>query len=367
MRRMLALSIKECCQIRRDPSSLLLACVIPVLMILLYGYCINFDSSVTKLAVVLQDEAPAAHSFVEKLTGSPNFDIVRAGSESDALRLLQMNEVHAALLIPNDFSSTVARGEGTRLLLAADGSMPNTAQFSAAYVQRAWQAWEAERSVAAGRGGISVETSYRFNPTADSTNSILPGTIAVVLSFIGSFLTAMVVAREWERGTIELVLASPATKLEFVLSKLIPYFVLGMLSMGVCVLAALYIFGLPLHAPLWQPFAVAAIFLFSVLSLGLLISTLTKNQYSASLVTLMISMMPTMLLSGFVFEVSSMPVIIQAVSKIIPASYFIPTLSTLFLAGGIWSAIWVDVLVLAITGILWTLLVLLVTPRRLDS
>ncbi len=367
MRRLLALTLKECCQIRRDPSSLLLACVIPVLMILLYGYCINLDSSITKLALVLHDEAPAAHSFVEKLTGSPNFEVLRAESEEEALRRLQMNEVQAALFIPNDFSSTAGRGEGARLLLAADGSVPNTAQFSAAYVQAVWQAWVAEHGAAAGRGGISVETSYRFNPTADSTNSILPGTIAVVLSFIGSFLTAMVVAREWERGTIELVLASPATRVEFVFSKLIPYFVLGMAAMGVCVLSAIYIFGVPLHAPWWQPFAVAAIFLMSVLSIGLLISTLVKNQYTASLIALTVSMLPTMLLSGFVFEVSSMPVIIQIISKIIPASYFVPALSTLFLAGGIWSAIWIDVLVLAVSGILWTLLVILATPRRLDS
>ncbi len=366
MRRLLALIVKECCQIRRDPSSLLLACVIPILMILLYGYCINLDNSVTKLAVVLHDEAPAVHGFVEKLSGSPNFKVIRVESEDEALRRLQMNEVHAALLIPNDFSATAERGERPRLLLASDGSMPNTAQFSAAYVQGVWLAWAAEKGTTTG-GGISVETSYRFNPTADSTYSIMPGTIAVVLSFIGSFLTAMVVAREWERGTIELVLASPVTRGEFVLSKLIPYFVLGIVAMGVCVLAALYIFGLPLHAPWWQPFAVAAIFLLSVLSIGLLISTLVKNQYSASLIALMVSMLPTMLLSGFVFEVSSMPVIIQVISKVIPASYFVPTLSTLFLAGGIWSAIWLDVLVLAVSGILWTLLVILATPRRLDS
>ncbi len=366
MRRLLALTAKEFCQIRRDPSSLLLAFVIPVIMILLFGFCINLDSSVTRLALVLQDESPATHRLVEQLSGSPNFVVERAAGEPQALRRLQMNEVAAVLIIPQDFATTFARGGGARLLLATDGSSPNTAQFSAAYVQGVFAAWAAEQGASA-RGGIRVDTSYRFNPTADSPHSLLPATVAMVLSFVGSFLTAMVVAREWERGTMELVLASPATRVEFVLSKIIPYFTLGMVAMGVCVLAAVFIFGVPLRAPVWQPFAVAGIFLLSVLSIGLLISTLTRNQYTASLLALVVSLLPTMLLSGFVFEVSSMPVVIQAISYIIPACYFVPTLSTLFLAGGLWGAIWADVLALAAFGLFWVSLVILATPRRLDS
>ncbi len=367
MRRLLALTAKEWCQVRRDPSSLLLAFIIPVLMILLFGFCINLDSSRTRLALVLQDEAPAAHGFVERLSGSPNFLLERAEGEAAALCRLQMNEVQGVLVIPHDFSSGCGRGEGARLLLATDGSSPNTAQFSAAYVQGAYAAWAAEQGWIGGRGGIQVVTSYRFNPTADSPHSLLPGTVALVLSFVGSFLTAMVVAREWERGTIELVLASSATRVEFVLSKLIPYFVLGMVAMGVCVLAAVFVFGMPMRAPLWQPFAVAAIFLVNVLSIGLLISSLLRNQYSASLVVMVVALLPTMLLSGFVFEVSSMPVAIQLISKVIPAGYFVPTLSTLFLAGGMWSAVWKDVLALALFGLFWLILVIRVTPRRLDS
>ncbi len=367
MKRLLALCAKEFCQIRRDPSSLLLAFICPVLMILLFGFCINLDSNVTKLALVLQDEAPAAHSLVERLSASPSFAVERAESESAALRRLQLNEVQGVLWIPNDFSATHERGGGTRLLLATDGSVPNTAQFTAAYVQGVLAFWAAEQGHTMGLGGVQVVTSYRFNPTADSPHSLIPGTVAVVLSFVGSFLTAMVVAREWERGTMELILASPATRVEFVLSKLIPYFLLGMAAMGVCVLVAVGVFGIPLRVPLWQPMTVAAVFLLSVLSIGLLISTLLRNQYSASLIALVVSLLPTMMLSGFVFEVSSMPLVIQVVSFFIPASYFVPTLSTLFLAGGVWTAIWLDVLALAFFALFWVTLVILVTPRRLDS
>ncbi len=367
MRRLFALVAKEFCQIRRDPSSLLLAFVIPVLMILLFGFCINLDSSVTKLSLVLQDNAPAAHRLVEMLEGSPNFMVERAAGEDVALRRLQMNEVQGVLIIPNDFSAVAGQGGAARLFLATDGSSPNTAQFSAAYVQGVCMAWVAEQAGGAAARGISVQTSFRFNPTADSPHSLLPGTVAMVLSFVGSFLTAMVVAREWERGTMELVLASPATRVEFVFSKLIPYFVLGLVAMAVCVLAAVYIFGVPLRAPVWLPFAVAGVFLLSVLSIGLLISTVVRNQFSASLIALVVSLLPTMLLSGFVFEVSSMPLAIQAVSYLIPACYFVPTLSTLFLAGELWDAIGVDVLAMAAFGLFWLMLVILVTPRRLDS
>ncbi len=367
MSRLYALVAKEFCQIRRDASSLLLAFVIPVLMILLFGFCINLDSSVTRLALVLQDEGAAAHSLVERLSGSPHFVPERAAGEDEALRRLQMNEVQAVLIIPSDFGAQWARGGGLRLLLATDGSSPNTAQFSAAYVQAVCSAWAAEQGAGAGQGGIAVQTSYRFNPTADSPHSLLPATVAMVLSFVGSFLTAMVVAREWERGTMEMVLASSATRVEFVLSKLIPYFVLGMSAMGVCLLAAVFMFGVPLRAPVWQPFAVAAVFLLCVLSIGLLVSTLVRNQFSASLIALVVSLLPTMLLSGFVFEVSSMPLAIQAISYLIPACYFVPTLSTLFLAGGLWGAIWVDVLALAAFACFWLALVICVTPRRLDS
>ncbi len=366
MKRLFALIIKESLQIRRDPSSLLLAFVIPVLMILLFGFCINLDSTATKVALVLEDEAPTAHRLVECLAGSPDFELCRTDGRDDALRLLQLGKAHAALFVPSDFSRIFESGGGSDLLLATDGSAPNTAQFSSAYIQSACSQWL--QSPAAASPGLSAKTAYLFNPTADSTASILPGTIAVVLSFIGSFLTAMVVAREWERGTMEAILASPASRLEFVLSKLIPYFVLGLCAMGVCTLSAIHLFDVPLRAPWWQPFAAASVFLFSVLSIGLLISTLVRSQYSASLIALMVSMLPTMLLSGFVFEVSSMPQWLQAISCVIPACHFVPALSTLFLAGGAWSpSLWESAAALAVFAVLWTALVIVSTPRRLDS
>lgn len=360
-----ALFIKEILQIRRDTSSLILAFIIPVLMLMLFGWCINLDTGVTTLAVVMQDEAPPAHRLLERLAGSPNFHLTRVESESAAMAQLQQGKVHAALLIPSDFSQSLARGETPSLMLATDGSVPNTAQFSAMYVQSVCASWQAEER--GSNGGIQVITSYRFNPSAISRYCILPGSIAVVLSFIGTFLTAMVIAREWERGTMEALLASSASRIEFLLSKLMPYFLLGLGALAVCVACSLWVFGLPMHASLWSIFGVGGLFLISVLSQGLLISGITRSQFSASIISLFVSVLPTILLCGFVYEISSMPRCVQLLCYFIPARYLVNCLTTLFLAGPIRAVLVTNILFLAVSALFWFLLVVITTPKRLDS
>lgn len=369
--RLAALIIKEFRQVRRDSSSILLAFVLPIFMLLLFGYCVNFDSSVTQLALVTEDEGPVAHSLLERVQGSPYFRVERAADEEEAMGRLRSGSAHAVLIIPSDFSRLCTAGGSPRLLLATDGSVPNTAQFTQMYLQGVCSAWLAERAASApsGSGSAMVEVLplYRFNSAAESRRYVLPGSIAVVISFVGTFLTAMVVASEWERGTMELLLASPVTRLEFILSKLIPYFLLGLGAMAVCTLAATHLFGVPLRAPLWLLFGIASIFLLSVLAIGLLISTLLRSQYTASLVSLNVSVLPTIMLCGFIFEISSMPGWVQAVSYLIPARYFAPSLSTLFLAGAEWAALLINVLLLLVSGLFWLGLVFFATPKRLDS
>lgn len=432
--RLLALIVKEFRQVRRDSSSILLAFVLPILMLMLFGYCVNLDSSVTELALVTDDESPEAHSLLDRLQGTPHFHVERAADEREAMERLRRGTAHGALIIPSDFSRDCASGETPRLLLATDGSVPNTAQFTQLYLQSVCSSWLAERAAAAegaagvaasgdssssstaasatlsggsttgsagtcsagassagarsasssGSGASSTSTAsadlssgtaatvevvslYRFNSAALSRRYILPGSIAVVISFVGTFLTAMVVAREWERGTMELLLASPMTRAEFILSKLIPYFLLGVGAMAVCTLAATLIFDVPLRAPLWLLFGITSIFLLSVLAIGLLISTLLRSQYTASLVSLNVSVLPTIMLSGFIFEISSMPGWVQAVSYLIPARYFAPSLSTLFLAGAEWAALLLNLLLLVLSALFWLGLVFLSTPKRLDS
>ncbi|MGN0836031.1 MAG: ABC transporter permease, partial [Akkermansia sp.] len=181
-----------------------------------------------------------------------------------------------------------------------------------------------------------------------------------------TFLTAMVVAREWERGTMEQLLTTPVTRGEFIISKLLPYWVLGMGALSVCILCTRCLFGVPMRAPLWAVAGVGGLFLLSVLSMGLLISTLVRNQYTASLLAMVASILPTMLLSGLIFEISSMPAVIRAISYFIPARYLLRAYTTLFLAGPMWQVLLHQILFLAVSALFWCSLVPLVTPKRLD-
>lgn len=364
MKRLLVLMHKELLQMWRDPSSFLLAFVLPVVMILLFGYCVNMDSSITRLAVVVDDESPAMHRLLEGVAGTPSIRMQRVDSRDAALELLQRGAVHGMLWIPGHASREAERGESPEILVATDGAVPNTAQFTAMYLQAIFTQWSAGQL---GTPPIDVRITYRFNPTAESRNYIVPGAVAMVLSMVGIFLTAMVVAREWERGSIESLLATPMRRIEFILSKLLPYFLPGLGAMSVCVLCAMWVFHVPLRGPLVLIFAVAALFLVSVLSLGLLISTTVRNQYSASLLSLMIGLLPTILLSGFVFEVSSMPTLVQGISYFIPARYFTAALTSLYLAGVNGAVLVFNCTLLTISALFWFTLVLLVTPRHLDS
>ena len=364
MRRLLILTQKEFLQMWRDPSSFILAFILPAAMILLFGFCVNLDSSVTRLALVAEDESPAMHRLIEYLEGSHNIEVLRMTSRSEAQQFLHTGAVHGMLVVPGHAAQQAERHEAPDLLVATDGSIPNTAQFTAMYLQSIYARWQTENGIGY---KVDIRTNYRFNPAAESRWYIVPGAIAMVLAMVGTFLTSMVVAREWERGTIESILATSTTRVEFLISKLIPYFFMGLGAMLVCVIFARFVFAVPIHASLWAVFGVAALFLLSVLCMGLLISTAVRNQYSASLISLMVAMLPSMLLSGFVFELTSAPGFVQGVSYFIPARYFYSCLTSQFLAGGHASVLLFNVGMLAVSALFWFTLVLLITPKRLDS
>ena len=355
MRRLLILTQKEFLQMWRDPSAFILAFIMPAVMILLFGFCVNLDSSVTRLALVAEDESPAMHRLIEYLEGSRNIEVLRTTSRPEAQQLLHTGAVHGMLVVPAHAAQQAERHEAPDLLVATDGSIPNTAQFTAMYLQSIYDRWQTENGIGY---KVDIRTNYRFNPAAESRWYIVPGAIAMVLAMVGTFLTSMVVAREWERGTIESILATSTTRVEFFM---------GLGAMLVCVIFARFVFAVPIHASLWAVFGVAALFLLSVLCMGLLISTAVRNQYSASLISLMVAMLPSMLLSGFVFELTSAPGFVQGVSYFIPARYFYSCLTSQFLAGGHASVLLFNVGMLAVSALFWFTLVLLITPKRLDS
>lgn len=273
-------------------------------------------------------------------------------------------------MIPVDFSAQLARPEGKApIQVITDGSEPNTANFVQGYAEGIWQIWLQQRAV--DNGGefkplINVQLRYWFNPAAISQHFIIPGAITIIMTVIGAILTSLVIAREWERGTMEALLSTQVTRTELLLSKLLPYYILGLLAMTLCMLVAVFVMGVPYRGSLAILFVMTSLFLASTLGMGLLISTITRNQFNAAMVALNAGFLPAVMLSGFIFEIDSMPAIVQAVTYVIPARYFVSTLQTLFLAGNIGSVLLVNLLFLIISAVVFIGLTAWKTKRRLD-
>lgn len=370
-RRLLTLCRKEALQIVRDPSTLLIAFVFPVVLLFVFGAGINLDASVVPLGVVLQDPAPPARRLVDTLQASPSFRVVVDHDERRMGDRLRAGDVRGFLTIRSDFSRRLLGGPAASptLQLVTDGAEPNTASFVAAHVRGAHGVWlreEAARQGREGAAGLTIESRTWFNPASNSRNFLLPGSIAIVMTVVGALLTALVVAREWERGTMEALLAAGVTRFELVASKFIPYFVLGLLAFSLCLLVTTFAFDLPPRGSLPTLFLVVGMFLGSALGTGLLLSTALRSQYNAAQAALNVAFLPALMLSGFVFEISSMPPIIRAVTTILPARYFVSAMQTLFQAGDVWPVLMPALVGLGLASLGFLGLTYAVTRRRLE-
>lgn len=370
-RRLFALCRKEVYQIVRDPSSIAIAVVLPVILLLIFGFGISLDSNRLRLGVVLEDEGAYAHNFVAAVANSPYIDAVIGHSRDEMQIRMADGEVRGMLVVPSDFSDKVAQHEGkASALVLTDGSQPNTAHFVKSYAQGALLTWQASEMRDAGLSpelGIDIEVRYWFNPTTVSRNYLIPGGISVIMTIIGALLTSLVIAREWERGTMEALLGSPMTRLEFLLSKILPYYALGMLAMLICVAMAIWLMHVPMRGSLLVMGVTGSLFLGSALGLGLFISSVTREQFNAAQAALNAAFLPAALLSGFMFEIASMPAVVRAVTYIIPAKYFVIIMQTLFQAGQIWPVIVINSLFLMLMAIFWLCLTVWKTRRRLDG
>ena len=337
MRRIRALIVKESLQVARDPSSFVVAVVLPALLLFLFGFGISFDAARLKIGLVLEDPTPAARDFATSLTNTPYFSVREATDRRAFVDDLAAGKINGVVTLSGDFAERLARGDTAAIQLVTDGSDPNTAALTTGYVQGAWQAWRAQRAVGAPAqpGGIEVQPRFWFNPELESRRFLVPGSISLIQMMIGSLLTALVVSREWERGTIEALLATPVGVVEFIIGKLVPNFALGMIAMMVCVLASIFVFGIPLRGSFLVLTLFTAAFLAVALSLGLLISTVARTQFLASQLAMLVAFLPGLYFSGFLFEIASMPAPLQWFSTIVPAKYYVRGLQTIFLAGDI--------------------------------
>jgi ABC-2 type transport system permease protein len=367
---MAAMIRKEARQIARDPSTYLIAFALPLLLLFLFGYALNLDATVTRIGLVVQDGGAEARSLASAFANNRHFDVTTARTVAEVEDRLTTGELRGLVIIPQDFGSGLAAGSPPPLQIITDGSQPNNAAFAAAYaegVRANWAAGQLREAADGAAAPIAVDSRFWFNPELVSRYSLVLGSVAIVMSMIGTLLTSLVIAREWERGTMEAMMATPMHMVEFLVSKTVPYFVLGLFSMTLCSVLAVFAFGVPFQGSFGALLLIASAFLLPALGLGLLISGSTKNQFVASQLALITGFLPTFLLSGFLYEISSMPWPIQVVTYLIPARYLIPCLTTVFLTGDVWSLFVPNILAMLAFGIGFLLLTLKVNRRTLDA
>jgi ABC-2 type transport system permease protein len=338
-RRLLGMIRKESLQILRDPSSIAIAFVMPVVLLLVFGYGVSLDARRVPLAMVV--EAPDANtaSLIGAFQHSEYFDPRSFHTIQAAQEAFDLREVFGIVWLRNDFSSRLLSQGDAPIDVIVNGVDANQARITEGYIQGVWQAWLTDYAAARGvdlRVPVVLEPRIWFNAAVRSRDFLVPGLIAVIMTLIGAMLTSMVVAREWERGTMEALMVTPIRIGEMVIGKLVPYFLLGMGGMLLSVAVALWQFEVPLRGSFWALTAASALFMLVALGMGLLISVVTKNQFVAGQISIVITFLPAFILSGFIFQISSMPEPIRVITHIIPARYYVAILQTLFLAGDIW-------------------------------
>ncbi|MGE5171053.1 MAG: ABC transporter permease [Rudaea sp.] len=347
---------KEFLQILRDPSSIAIALVMPLALLLLFGYGVSLDAEHVPIAVVVEEPSADTASFIASFAGSRYFAVVHAPRLADAVRLLEAGKVDGILRVRADFAARQRRAEGAPVQLIVNGINANNARIVAGYAQGAWSKWLTQRALARGEtpsGPVALEQRIWFNSEVRSRNFLVPGLVVVIMTLIGALLTAMVVAREWDRGTMEALLVTPVTTTELLLGKLLPYFALGTGGLLLSVAMAIGLFGVPLRGSFWLLWLTASLFLLVALGMGLLISSVARNQFVAAQVALVVTFLPAFLLSGFIFDIGSMPQVVQAITHVVPARYFVSIAQTLFLAGDLWHVILPDIAALLAMAVLF--------------
>jgi ABC-2 type transport system permease protein len=367
VRRVRALVVKESRQVIRDPSSIAIGVVLPMILILLFGYGLSLDVKNVPLAVVVENPTPTAMELVASFQLSPYFDPQITRSMPPAQTLMLERSVDAIVRIPSDFARRVNAGNA-QIQVLLHGGDANRARIIQGYVDGAIQQWNARRSAERGDGeggSVGVQTRLWFNDANESRYFLVPGLIVLVMTLIGALLTAMVMAREWERGTLESLFVTPVRSEEILLGKTIPYFLLGMIGLALCVVAAKYLFHVPLRGTLPVLLGASTLYVMVALGIGLLISSAVKNQLVASQLALLATFMPALMLSGFLFDLRSMPTAIRLITYVLPARYYVTLLQTIFLAGNVWRVIIPNMLVLALMTALLGLGSRAVTRKRL--
>jgi len=355
--RLAAIARKEVTQILRDVRSLVIVVIMPVVLVLLFGYGVSLDLKHLPVYVYDRDGSQQSQDFLKHFQSNEYFDLVRVvNSYPELVRAIDDGHARMGLAIPWDFSERLRDGRPVSVQALVDGTDDNTANVLISYSQAVVQGYASEiqvnwlqrRGLPAQAAPIAVEARTWFNENLESSAFIIPGVLALVMSVIGAFLTSLTIAREWERGTMEQLVSTPVTPLEIMLGKLLPYFVIGMFDVIVCALIALYWFQVPFRGSFELLLLCSAMFMIVVLSQGFFISVIAKNQLAASQIALLTTFLPAFLLSGFLYAIEQMPGFLQYLTRVLPARYYVAVLKKIFLKGSPIALLYADLIPLAI-------------------
>ena len=369
MKILLALIKKEIKQILRDPSSIVIAFVLPIISISIYMYGINLDSVKITMGIKNDDNSPEVATLVKSFGHSKYVNSINFDNMEDIKTAVLSSKIKGAIVIPNDFSTNLSRNHRADLLVITDGSEVNTANYVQSYalaISNQWLLRGKYRDLVQ-KPLINIENRTWYNPDLNSHHFIVPGSIAITMTLIGILLTSLVIAREWERGTMEALLSTKVRAIHIVLGKYIPYFVLGMLSTAFNMFLCVCVFQIPFRGSYLMFFLISGVFLFTSLGIGLMISTALKNQFMASMVSISVGFMPALMLSGLLFPINSMPTFFQYLTMIIPPRYYISFIESEFMAGGVNEIRLANAFFLTVLGLLLFAGVYKKTQMRLEA
>ena len=373
--RLLAVARKEVIQILRDPRSLMIVVIMPVTLMLLFGYGVNLDLKGLPIYVYDRDGSQQSQDLLKRFQASEYFHVARVVNGYPAIaRALDDGHAKMGIVIPWDFSLRLRDGGPVQVQALVDATDDNTANVLTGYAQAVVQGysseiqlnWLRERGLSLQPAAMSIETRTWYNEDLESSAFIVPGVLALVMSVIGAFLTSLTIAREWERGSMEQLISTPVSAMEIMLGKLAPYFALGMFDVIVCATIAIYWFQVPFRGSYLTLLVSSALFLVVVLSLGFFISVIAKSQFAASQIALLVTFLPAFLLSGFLFPIEQMPVVLQWFTRILPVRYYVALLKQIFLKGTPTAMLYVDLIPLAVFALLLTLLATRTFHKRLE-
>lgn len=340
--RLLAVATKEMVQIVRDVRSLIIVVVMPVTLMLLFGYGVSLDLKHIPVVVYDQDGTQQSQDLLKRFQSNQYFQIVGVVDRYSAVtKALDSGKAKMGFVIPWNFSQRLSQGGVVQVQALVDATDDNTANVLIGYAQAVVESYSSQVQIywlqrhgqTVPPAPVSVQTRTWFNENLESSSFIIPGVLALVMSVIGAFLTSLTIAREWERGTMEQLISTPVTAMEIMIGKLTPYFVIGMFDVAVCAFIAIQWFNVPFRGSLLTLALSSALFMIVVLSLGFFISVLAKNQFAASQIALLTTFLPAFLLSGFLFSIDQMPVALQWITRILPARYYVSVLKKIFLKG----------------------------------